>query len=170
MLFDKDKIEPHNLPNQFYLMRHNGKEKTKALKELLRLFSNDVVEVKTYGKFTKKTALPYEIIVVAVDNMKYRKIAFENSKMFAEVFIDGRMGGQVFRLYTIDVRNEEDIKLYEKSLYSDEAAVDEKCTERSIMFNTMGIASFMGKNLTAFLTDKPYKKEIIMDFYNMRLM
>lgn len=169
-LFDEDNIENHNLPNQFYFIKQNGKPKAESLKEMIELFSDDIRSVEIKGNFSKSTVLPYNIVITALDNMKFRKIAFENAQKFAELFIDARMGGQVFRLYTINIKNQDDIKLYLSSLYDDKKATEDKCTERSIIFNTMGIASFIGKNITAVLTGKPYYREVIMDYYNMELI
>ena len=169
-LFDEDKIENHNLPNQFYFIKQNGKPKAQSLKEMIELFSDDIQSVEIKGNFTKSTVLPYNITITALDNMKFRKIAFENAQKFVEIFIDARMGGQVFRLYTINIKSQDDIKLYLSSLYDDKKTTKNKYTQKSIIFNTMGIASFIGKNITAVLTGKPYYREVIMDYYNMELL
>jgi len=163
IIYDFDKIEPHNLPNQLYFTNQVGKNKAEALKYVLEQFGE--ANVKTRGKFEKDSEIASRIVIVATDNMETRKIVFNASKK-ASIFIDARMGGQVYRLYTINPQNKEDCKFYEGTLYSDKEAVVEKCTERSIIWNIFGIAAEIGCQLTKVLNKQEYKRYIVRDYVN----
>lgn len=164
-LFDDDKIEPHNIPNQVYMKTQLGKKKTEALKEVIELFG-DVIEIEPRDKLTKDSLIVSRVTIVATDNMAARKLAYNKAKEFSEILIDARMGGQVYRIYTVNLENPDECAFYEKTLYDDKGASEEPCTARSIIWNVFGIAAEIGSQLTKALTEKPYKLEIIRDYVN----
>lgn len=169
-LYDFDKIEEHNLSNQFFKNSQLGMLKTEATAELIREFGDKKLQVILGGKVTKDTLISAPIVVVCTDNMKVRKLVYRLAHISTDYFLDARMGGQVYRVYAVDMNNEEDKKFYEKTLYDDKNATDVPCTERSILFNIFGVASMVGNNLVKMLTKKPYKEEVCFDYINMMLV
>lgn len=169
-LYDFDKIEAHNLSNQFFMNSQLGKLKTSAVTELITAFGDEDCGVTECGKVDSKTVLFEPIVIVCTDSMKTRKLVYKKAQLSTDYLIDARMGGQMFRVYTVDMNDAASRKLYEKTLYSDSKAVELPCTERSIIFNLFGVASIIASNMTRLVTKKEYKKEILFDYVNMQLI
>ena len=67
-LWDLDRVEPHNLPNQAYLPQHIGHKKTEALASVLKEF-NPEIEITIHDEFfTEETTTDIEgVLVIAPD-------------------------------------------------------------------------------------------------------
>ena len=166
-VYDFDKIEEHNLPNQFFRNSDLGKAKVQALRDLVIDF--DGVEIKAREeKYIKQDLKGY--VIVAVDNMKARHEIWKKVKLNVNVprFIDARMGGELMRIYTINPIDIDDIKFYEAHLYKKAKAL--KCTERAILYNVLSIASFITNNLKKAMLAEPVDREIIFNLKSMLLM
>ena len=142
-IFDDDTIENHNLPNQIFRNMDIGKKKVQAIKEICEEFSKCEVNIIA-DKFTNQKLLG--LVVSGVDSMEERKQIWPNIKMnpFVKLYIDGRMGGEIGIIKVINPVNTFDVQNYEKSLHSDEEAVEVPCTARSILYNTFSMASLIG--------------------------
>lgn len=167
--YDMDSIEEHNLPNQFFRNKDEGQPKVKALAEILSDFTDVKLEIKE-EKYEKQKLKG--IIISTVDNMKTRKDIFDNCKYDPNIklFVDGRMGAEVMRIYTIKTHDVDDIKLYQKNLYSDEEAETERCSEKAIIYNVLVESGLIANQVKKFVMGQEYKKEIIFDVKNLILM
>jgi tRNA A37 threonylcarbamoyladenosine dehydratase len=70
ILWDKDEVEAHNLPNQTYEISHIGMPKVQALEEVLKRF-NPEVRVESHNSFfTEAHASALQgFVVIATDNL-----------------------------------------------------------------------------------------------------
>jgi hypothetical protein len=140
-LYDDDSIELHNLSNQFFKLSDLNKKKNVALKNLLKDFS-DNDNVSLYGNVDNRTIFKTKIVVSAVDSMHARQLIWSRIKgSNVELYIDSRMGGKVYSIFTVDMSNQKSIDRYEKSLVNDDEVNPIRCTERTIIFNVLGVAS-----------------------------
>jgi molybdopterin/thiamine biosynthesis adenylyltransferase len=175
-LYDDDMVEEHNLPNQFYRLQDIGKPKVEALARTL---------VEDFGAFEaiphmmridpKKFEVDSEtnIVVCAVDDMDFRKEFWGKCiqmKFAPGLYIETRMGGEDFRVYTLVPNDSENHQRYKESLYSNEDASDDPCTERSILYNVMLIASLVANQIKKFVTDDELLFELIGDLRNVMIM
>jgi len=164
-VYDNDIIEPHNIPNQFFRLKDVKKKKTSAIKELVKDFSG--IEIKTGGLVTFNTAFSEEIIISAVDSMNARKIIWEQVKESKpEFYIDSRMGGKVFSLFTVNMNAPKEIEVYEKSLVDDSVTAQIPCTEKTIIFNVLGLASFICNQISKICNVEELINEIHFDYEN----
>ena len=168
-LWDFDKVKNHNLPNQFFMEKHINSDKTKALINLVHSFTSDV-KLKNKGKLTKDSIIISDVVILTTDTMASRKLAYEKSKLISRYLIDARMGGQVMVIYTVDLKNPEQVKDYEKTLHSDKEAEDIKCTERSIIYNVLGIGSMICNQLKKQLNKETYPFMLSLDYHNLILL
>lgn len=168
-LWDFDKVRRHNLPNQFYMEKHLNKDKIESLIDLVHNFTSEV-KLKNKGKLTNKSVILSDIVILTTDTMKSRKLAYEKSKLLTRYLIDARMGGQVMVIYTVDLKNPEQVKNYEKTLHSDEEAEDIKCTEKSIIYNVLGVGSMICNQLKKQLNKELYPFMVSLDYYNLILL
>lgn len=167
-VYDDDTVEDHNLPNQFYRTKDVGKSKVNALQEIVHDFTDTKVEVHD-ELFVKQK--PKEMLIVTVDSMDTRIAIYNAVKYMPHVkwLIDGRMGGEVFCLYTVDMTNPSEKEHYEKSLYPSSEAVELPCTARAILYNVGVVASLMVNNAKRICMGQRFSKQIDCDLPNMLL-
>ncbi|MEK6882391.1 MAG: ThiF family adenylyltransferase, partial [Nanoarchaeota archaeon] len=168
-LWDFDKVRRHNLPNQFYMEKHLNTDKTESLIDLIRSFISEV-KLRNKGKLTNKSIILSDIVILTTDTMASRKLAYEKAKLFSRYLIDARMGGQVMVIYTVDLKNPEQVKNYEKTLHSDKDAEDIKCTEKSIIYNVLGVGSMICNQLKKQLNKETYQFMLSLDYHNLILL
>lgn len=168
-VWDGDKIEEHNIPNQFYPISSVGLAKTVALKRMVKMFEG--VRIKGYNSFWTGAELE-GVVISAVDSMKARSVIWTgiSRSTHIPVFIDARMGGNQYEIYTVDMESMADRKAYMKTLYSDEETSPVPCTERAVMYNVLSVSSWIVNQLRLILSKKEYKRQLIMDLENMMLV
>lgn len=168
VLYDFDKVEPHNLPNQFFDIYDIGNLKVYATRIKMAEF-NPNCSVKKLGRYTRGK-LNTPIVISCVDDMNARKKIFEScvKDNKVQLFIDCRMGGLQGQVYTVDVSNTRkgraSIKKYSGSLFSNEEAVEVRCTERSIIFTVLGIASLVCNQIIKCFKEEEIKNYIVLDY------
>jgi len=165
-LYDSDIIEEHNLSNQFFKLNDLEKKKNEALEELLKEFSN-VNDIELFDNVNNRTMFKSQIVISAVDSMSARKLIWERVKKSSEpkLYIDSRMGGKVYSIFTVDLRDALRRGKYEESLVDDSNVEPIRCTERTIIFNVLGVASSICNQLVKWFreeyhNDKSYSNEI----------
>lgn len=158
-VYDFDTIEIENMNSQFYRRQDIGKPKVLALKDLVKDFTD--VEIKAKNEPYVSGYFP-GIVIMAVDSMKVRKLIWDNHKEISfhtKLIIDGRMGGESALIYAMNPLDQKDISSYEKTLYTDENAVEERCTAKATMYTVQSITGQICKIVKDYLTNStPYAR------------
>lgn len=133
VLFDKDYIEPHNLPNQAFDPEHIGQKKVDALKKVLQKF-NPQIEITTYDRFfsEKDGELVEGPLVLATDTMKSRQEiynAFYMNTSIDHVF-EVRLGFGYGELNIVDTTDPQSCESWKSSLRDDSEIPDGPCNLR----------------------------------------
>jgi len=144
-VFDDDKIEEENMNCQFYRFKDITSPKVVALKHLLHDFTmtSPDIEERRY----ERGVFP-GIVISAVDSMEVRKKIWMNHKNqapFTKAIIDPRMGAETALLYVMNPMDGKDIDSYEKTLYSDEDAVQERCTAKATIYTACMLSGLVAK-------------------------
>ena len=168
-VWDADKVELHNLPNQFYRESDIGKPKVIALKEIIQAFTG--TEIKAYQEMYKVQSIA-GIAISGVDSMDarmeiWRKIKFN---MRVPLYIDARMGGEVMMLIVLNPCDINDIKRYEASLYPSKEAVKIRCTQQAIIYSLLHVAGYVANTVKRYVMNEGYDKQIIFDASTNMLM
>lgn len=163
--YDFDTVELHNCSNQVYPQSMIGKAKVTALGSILGGFGlrDNVLPVNASFPADDFPMPQNAILCLATDSMKSRKEGFEAAVLKGFRFIvDGRMGGQVIRVFTCDLHDPNSVGLYQQSLYSDDTstivnedvrrASEEPCTARSIVDVAMMVAAKMLGSVRKYAT------------------
>lgn len=141
-IWDGDTIEPHNIANQMFPLSFVGKNKAEAVAEMCSMFSD--VKVTAIPMFFEsfKNNKHFNVVVIGVDSMKARRELFDSLEgtSYQTQYIDARMGGQFFRVFSVDGSLDEMAK-YKKTLHTDEQASPERCGQKSIIYTVFGVAS-----------------------------
>lgn len=161
-VIDFDTIEIENMNSQFYRMKDIGKKKVLALQELIQEFTDFKIHV-TNDRYIKSQHKG--ITICAVDSMDVRKEAWLAHKKFfaSELFIDPRMGAETALLYAMDPNNEKDIVAYEKTLYSDDEAIQERCTAKATIYTANLLAGMVVKTVKDYAVKKEYPRTLTWD-------
>lgn len=170
-VYDADTIEAHNLPNQLYRMGDVGEHKVHALKDIVEQYAECIVHTSPEHFTTQRVET--NIVVSGVDSMAARKDIFARLRYNPAVslYVEARMGAQVSRVYTINPCDPGDLQWYEVDmLYDDDAAVEEKCTEKAIIYNVFFIAALIANQVKRFLNGEEYAREIIADLATLTLI
>jgi len=171
-VFDDDKVESHNLPNQLHVLNSLGMTKVDALTALLAQFVDDTtVLTPKAGRVDDMTALK-GIVVSGVDSMKSRKAIWEATKMSpgVEHYIEARMGGYLLRVYYLNPQNRADRQKYEETLYDDSEALELPCTAQSLIYTGMMAAVFISDNLRQVVAGEKPDYEIVFDISTKTLL
>ena len=138
---DFDKVESHNIPNQFYREKDIGKFKVDALKEIVKDFTGvdiNVINSKIDEGFEFDLSLD-TIVILGVDTIEVRKLIYNKLEEMPVTLCDIRFGGEGFIIYNIDLGNDEHKKRFEKSLTA--TAKETSCGEKSIIYTILNLAS-----------------------------
>lgn len=165
ILYDDDTVEEHNLPNQFFSKYNLGSRKITALDEKMVSFNGDVKITAVHRKFKSDDDIKSIVVISCVDTMAARKLIFEKvKKSSCQLFIDTRMSGLQGQVYCIDMTKKRNIKYYEKTLYSDSEVAPGRCTERSIIFTVLGIASIVCNQIVKAFKGEEIKQFTVLDY------
>lgn len=158
-VYDHDKIDVENMNCQFYRFKDIGKFKVQALKELVEEFTG--VQITAKNELYKAGTFR-GIVISAVDSMAVRKLIWEEHKEIAittKLVIDPRMGAESALIYAMSPLNVKDIESYQKTLYTDENAVQERCTAKSTMYTAIMLSGQVCKIVKDFLVkSQPYAR------------
>lgn len=165
-VFDADKIEPHNIPNQIYPYSSLNRSKVGSLYKLAQDFSGGTKIKSLEAKWHPNRKNSSEIVIAAVDDMDTRKMIWDSVKDTCKLFIDPRMGGLVYRVYAIEPRNKKQVKFYESNLYPSSKAVKERCGQKSIIFTVLGVSSTILDLVKKYVNNEKRPLEVVYDFKN----
>ena len=165
-VYDGDSLELHNLSNQLYPYDGIGKNKALLLKEECARIG---LEIEALPEFFVEQALT-DIVISALDSQEARRKVWKQIKKQKKtnLYIDGRMGGEVISIYAIDPKRIDINHSYEEIL---KAIPDhDPCTARAIAYNLFGCACFIGKILQSYLKGLPYTNELHLDLRSGQLL
>ncbi len=166
-VYDFDKVEEHNIPNQLLPM-WVGDQDTLGWAKTTALFhlAYDLADIEITPCNERYTAQPLgEIVIAAVDSLEARRAIWEQvaQSMDTTFYMDGRMAALSMDIYCIDMLNEARVALYPPTLEG--VAEELPCTARATMFNSFIIAGHMVALLVARLNEWNYPWRF---YYNVR--
>jgi len=161
-VFDFDKIELHNISNQFYRISDIGKLKTEALKEVTKEFSDinlNIINEKITPQNTSMLAEEINInsiLVLCFDTLKSRKLVYDALKGYPNILLDLRMGGLEYSIQVVQLNDDKQCKAYEESLKKKTKNLP--CGMQSTLFVLLNIASEASKIVVAINNNENYPK------------
>jgi molybdopterin/thiamine biosynthesis adenylyltransferase len=100
-LYDDDRVEEHNLPNQLFRTSDVGRHKATALAEIVEVFTG----VRPEACLRRVEADRLQgILVSGVDSMSARKTIWRRSIRYRAgipLYLDGRLGAETCRVYAV---------------------------------------------------------------------
>ena len=161
-VWDDDIISIENMNCQFYPYKGIGEQKVKVLKSMIKSFAN--VEIEAVDRRFLPNDIVNGIVISAVDSMGARKMIWENAKQTGLgqskvlTVIDPRMGAETSLLYIMNPHDRKDIGSYEKTLYTDANAVQERCTAKATIYTANLLAGQVCKGVKDLVCGTPYTR------------
>lgn len=162
-VYDDDRVEEHNIPNQLFAVGDCGRLKVEALRDMVLHFHGVDVEACPVRYVDQPLS---GIVVVAVDSMDARIAIWEQVKyrIGINLFIDSRMGAEVGKVMAIRPADVGDGEWYEATLHTSAEALPERCTEKAIIYTVLGIAAAVCGKMKKHLAGQPYNRSLVLDF------
>lgn len=156
-VYDFDNVSVENMNCQWFRFSDIDKPKVEALRELIKDFTRAEIEIRN-EKFEGQDLSG--IVISAVDSMAVRKTIWKRILDCPNVsyLIDPRMASEYALAYVMNPHSEKDRATYEKVLYTDEAAVQERCTAKATMYTATMIAGYVAKAVKDLVTKNPYAR------------
>jgi len=168
-LYDDDCVEEHNVPNQLFRITDVGRPKVEALAEILEAFTGTRPQPQRRRLEGERLQ---GIVVSGVDSMLSRKNLWHKTvrhRAGISLFLDGRLGGEVLRLYAIRPADPDDVRLYERSLYDDGQAAPLPCTAGAVIYTGFAMASLVADQMKKFAAGEAVSREILCDMKTLTL-
>lgn len=146
-IWDHDRVEEHNLPNQTYDVEHVGMLKVEALTKVLQRF-NPEVKVEAHPKYFTAAEDGVDLegpLVLTVDTMAARKEitdCFEYNPLVNTVF-ESRLGFDHGTVNIIDNVSADEIAGWKASLLNDDEIPDGPCGLRICTTMVQAVSSFL---------------------------
>lgn len=159
-VWDDDVIEIENMNSQLYRHKDIGKKKVDALKDIINDFCDIEITVKDTLYPLTNHLNTSNLFLSCVDSMDSRKVIWDTQKKngFCKHYIDPRMGAETALLYVMNPNDDKDIDSYEKSLYSDSGAVQEKCTAKSTQYCALALSGLICAQVKNLVTNNKYSR------------
>ncbi len=171
-IWDSDKIENHNLPNQFYKLSQLGKNKAESLAANISEYS--LIKAVPMAKDYSSTVALNGVVISAVHSIDGRKDIWQGVKKSAKkipLYVETRMAGELFQVYPVPMADKERVAAYEEKLYRKAKVHVAACTQAAIFYTVMSCAGVVGEAIKMFLTDPgQLPKAITVDLKRYRMM
>jgi molybdopterin-synthase adenylyltransferase len=158
-VWDYDMVSVENMSCQFYRFKDIGKPKVVALQELVKDFTNQ--EIKIHNERYVPTDMHRGVVILAVDCMKTRKNLWNeirDTSFGVKLVIDPRMGAEDALLYAMNPFDDKDVDSYEKTLYTNEQAVQERCTAKSTIYTANLLSGMVAKVVKNIVCQEKYPR------------
>lgn len=127
-VWDFDKVSIENMSCQNFGRHQIGRAKVHALESTVLEWAG--IQIKTHNKKWVGSRLT-GLVLACADSMAVRRQIFEHCRDTKLKMIDSRMGAEQIMLYTIDPQYDD---WYERTLYSDDDAVQLPCTAKATAY------------------------------------
>lgn len=167
-VWDFDKVEEHNIPNQLFGLEHVGLYKAHALYMIVKEQTGLEIKIRN-EKFQQGRLSGY--VFLMVDSMKGRWDIWTGSvkmKSAIKLLVEPRMGLNEARVYNVEPMNTTHHERYEACWYPDDEAEVSACgTSQSVITTAMLTASFCARQLVNHFNEVELFNEILIDpMYN----
>lgn len=152
-VYDYDRVEEHNVGTQLFGVKHIGKYKTKALREIVSALTD--VEIQTHEEAVE-TLPECTLAILAVDSLEARRQLLESSML---PVIDGRMGGQGYEVHFSGAGS---------GITVPTEASEDVCTAKGISYVSMGIAAEIVAMAKKFLSAETVPSVVYKDYSTQR--
>jgi tRNA A37 threonylcarbamoyladenosine dehydratase len=144
-VWDGDVVEDHNLCNQIYEPQHVGMKKVDALNAVIKRGCGFDIDTHAEMVVDQSDIRSSKYVFLLTDTMKSRAEIFDKCLRHSfntDLVIETRMGIDEGRVYAFNPNDQDQVEAWDKTLYSDDVAVESACgSKTSVGATAMFIAS-----------------------------
>jgi hypothetical protein len=166
-IWDKDEVELHNVSNQFFSKESLGTPKVVAVAQECNRYTPKSVDITFYHEFYEGQSLDnFDVVIALTDNIEGRAAAFKaaSSSAKTQLFIDGRMGAELFRMLSFNPKLGPEPSEYHNDYIDGVVNEELPCTARSIIYNVMLASSLIASCVKKFVNAEPIPFQILFNF------
>jgi molybdopterin-synthase adenylyltransferase len=173
-LFDDDHVSAENLAPQAYWPADLGAPKVDATAKLCQSI-HPQVDVQLHAqRFRRSDARAIgsspdhpSVLFACVDCIRTRELIWQAVRPRVNLFVDGRMSGEVIRVLAID-RPVQD-EYYAGTLFDPAHAHQSSCTARSTVYTASIAAGLMLGQFTRWLRGLPLDRDVLLNLLSSEL-
>jgi molybdopterin/thiamine biosynthesis adenylyltransferase len=168
---DMDKVALVNTASQLYGEGDIGKPKVTALAEIINNLSNLQI-TPLDQKWTPEQVLKAPIVISGLDSMETRRQVWDKVRKNTDIrwYIDGRMQGDLIRIYGVDLTDTEKMAAYEKTLVMGEDSEPVACTSKAVIYNTFICGGVITNLVKKAIRGEVVRFETIVDLVNLMII
>lgn len=157
-LYDADRVEEHNLPNQAFYPGQVGQNKSEALKQLIETINPQASVFHIPEFYTQDFRIEEGVVVNAPDCMDARQLVAEQAPLKSFI-IDVRSGTDSYNVLMCD-KSTQDWDYYKTTFFKNEEAQGTDCNAQSIVYSSHLIAAIALQQYVRWATMKSYHKRV----------
>jgi molybdopterin/thiamine biosynthesis adenylyltransferase len=141
-VYDFDKVEPHNIPNQIFGNNHVDMLKVEALREIVR--EQTGTEITIHPVRVDGSERLGDVVFLLTDTMASRQEIWKAGlryKPHVKFMVETRMGKNSGRVYALNPANPTHVRGWEATLYSDNVAEVSACGTSITVGSTAEVVS-----------------------------
>jgi hypothetical protein len=168
-VFDDDEVQQHNWSNQIYAEADIGRPKAEALWDMMERLCSFTPRIVLHQYTDQPLA---EVVISAVDSMSSRKTIWKSVRQQSQVklYLDARMGLETLMVYTVKPQNRGDRIRYTQTLCTDQEALQEPCTARTICYTPLMAASVLCNLVKRYSNGEMMPCQLVLDLATWTLM
>jgi len=146
-----------------------GRPKCEALEDVMEAFCGYTPRIILHPYSDQPLS---EFVISAVDSMQSRKTIWKSVRHQQQVqlYLDARMGLETLIVHTIRPQVREDRIRYSQTLHSDQNALQEPCTARTICYTPLMEASVICNLVKRYVNNEVVPSQIVLDLATMTMM
>jgi hypothetical protein len=169
-LWDADRVERHNLPNQFYGLDQLEQKKAEALASNIREFAQ--VRIESITRMYTDEPLG-GIVISGVDKIDIRKVIWEGIKRNRKsisLYIECRMAAELFQIFPVVMASDTSRDWYNTRLFSGKKPLQAPCTQGAVFYTVAACAGFVGDIVKKFLVGEPLPRGLTVDMKSFKII
>jgi len=167
-LIDHDHVEESNIASQGYYESDLESPKVIATGNLCAAINKDMDIKQIYGRY-KRSEQVGNIIFCCVDKIEVRKLIWNEIGAKSDLFVDGRMSGEVLRVICAMKDDPKSAEYYPSTLFAAQDAHAGQCTAKSTIYCANIAAGRMVSRLALWLRKMPIEYDIMLNLLSDEL-
>lgn len=161
-LIDHDNVELSNVASQGYYETDIGLPKVIATGNVCFAINKDLDIDQFYSRY-KRSQKVGNIVFCCVDKIGTRKTIWETVGEQSDLFIDGRMSGEVLRVITSASSDPKSVEYYPSTLFADQDAHPGQCTAKTTIYCANIAAGRMVSRFALWLRNVPFEYDLMLN-------
>ncbi len=162
-VYDGDKLEEHNIPNQICIKSMIGQDKVRSLRVISQVHTGTEIHI---GNWNRRSIGKYRkgIVIFCVDTMKTRQKLWKTVHDGIDLLIDPRMGAEVGHIHVVYPKLKSSRDVYETTLADDAEPLP--CSARSIIYAPSILAGFVASIVKRYVKNQEIPMSMYIDIPN----